>query len=187
MGSPKVSLPTLMTLPWVFHSIKAGGLVSRSSECPQTNKHTFDFIILICYRYYLGAFHEAKGFQLLSGIMVQEHAFFWTIFTYVIFSICGIAFQYITIKQCLDKFKEYKIKKTIHISIQEKPMDIPEIRINDLLNDNQQLKFNNVKHNDPIFSEVQIIGVTFISFGILSFIFFVHEHGTHFDDKMIPY
>ena len=119
--------------------------------------------------------------------MVQEHVFFWTIYTYMIFSICGIAFQYITLKQCLDKFKEYKIKKTIHISIQEKPMDIPEIRINDLLNDNQQLKFNNVKHNDPIFSEVQIIGVTFISFGILSFIFFVHEHRTHFDDKMIPY
>ena len=151
------------------------------------SNQTRNQLLFIIFRYYLGTFHEAKGFQLLSGIMVQEHALFWKIFIYMIFSIWGISFQYITIKKCLDKFKEYKIKKNIQINIQEKFKDISEIRTNDFLNDNQQLKFNNVKHNDPIYTGTQMIGVTFISFGILSFLFFVHEHQSNFDDKMIPY
>ena len=31
------------------------------------------------------------------------------------------------------------------------------------------------------------IGVTFLCFGILSVLIFVHEHRTNFDNKMIPY
>ena len=119
--------------------------------------------------------------------MVEEHVFFWMIFVYLIFSICGIAFISITIKQFLETFKEYKIKRNIQINIQEKPMDLPEIRLNDFLYDDQQLKFNNVKHNLPIFSGAQILGVTFICFAILSVLIFVQEYRTDFDNKMIPY
>ena len=108
-------------------------------------------------RYYLGAFHEAKGFQLLSGIMVEEHVFYWTIFFYLIFSICGISSISITIKYLLETFKEYKIKRNIQINIQEKPKNLPEIRLNDFLYDDQQLQFNNVRYNNPILSGVQII------------------------------
>ena len=138
-------------------------------------------------RYYLGAFHEAKGFQLLSGIMVEEHVFYWTIFFYLIFSICGISSISITIKYLLETFKEYKIKRNIQINIQEKPKNLPEIRLNDFLYDDQQLQFNNVRYNNPILSGVQIIIFTFICFGILSVLMIVHEHRTNFDDKMIPY
>ena len=88
----------------------------------------------------------------------------------------------------METFKEYNIKRNIQINIQEKPMDIPEIHLNDFLYDDQQsLQFNNVRYNNPILSGAQFIGVTFISFGILSVLIIVHEHRTNFDDKMIPY
>ena len=119
--------------------------------------------------------------------MVQEHVFFWLIFVYLIFSICGIAFISITCKKISETFKEYKIKRNVQINIQEKPKVLQEIHLNDFLNDDQQLKFNTTKHNIPIFTGAQIIGVTFISFGILSVLLIVHEQRTNFDDKMIPY
>ena len=89
--------------------------------------------------------------------MVEEHVFYWTIFFYLIFSICGISSISITIKYLLETFKEYKIKRNIQINIQEKPKNLPEIRLNDFLYDDQQLQFNNVRYNNPILSGVQII------------------------------
>ena len=87
----------------------------------------------------------------------------------------------------METFKEYKIKRNIQINIQEKPNDLPEIRLNDFLYDDQQLQFNNVRYNNPILSGAQIMVVTFISFGILSVLMIVQEQRTNFDDKMIPY
>ena len=119
--------------------------------------------------------------------MVDEHVFFWMIFVYLIFSICGIAFISITCKNVSETFKEYKIKRNVQINIQEKPNVLPEIGLNGFLYDDQQLKFNNTRYNLPIFTGAQIIGVTFIFFGILSVLLIVHEQQTNFDDKMIPY
>ena len=161
----------------------------RVSQGPGVSYQTraLNITISIFYRYYLGTFHGAKGFQLLSGIMVQEQFIFHRIYFYVIISISGIAFQYITIKKLLVRFKEYKVKNSIQINIQEKPQEHSEICLDDFLNEDQRQKFNNVRYNDPILSGAVTIGLTFMCFGLLSFFFIVHEQRTNFDDKMTPY
>ena len=119
--------------------------------------------------------------------MVQEQFIFWRIYFYAIIGISGIAFQYITVRKLLERFKEYRIKKNIQMNIQEKPQEHSEVCLDDFLNEDQQQKYNNVRYNDPILSGAVTIGLTFMCFGLMSFLFIVHEHRTNFDDKMIPY
>ena len=88
---------------------------------------------------------KQKGFNFCQGSWSKSRLSSgqYLLTCYMIFSICGIAFQYITIKQCLERFKEYKTNKNIQITIQEKPREPLEDCLDDFINEDKQMKLNN--------------------------------------------
>ena len=117
--------------------------------------------------------YEAKGFQLLSGIMVEEKVIFWPIFLNIIFFISGTSFVAIVFKIIQERWKEFKIKQKIQINLKKKPSR------------SNLLKFNNIKHNLSILSGPQIAAISLLVLCLFTIFHFVEQ--TNFDDKMIPY
>ena len=48
-------------------------------------------------------------------------------------------------------------------------------------------RFNTIKHNIPIFSGIQMFGLTLIALSSLVFTNVIHEHRNSYNDEMIPY
>ena len=143
-------------------------------------------ISTIPHRYYLGTMHESKGFQILSGIKREEHNIFWPVFSGLIFFACSIAFISIMSKKILEYSKEHKLRRNIQVNLEMKPQqnnrNLPSNSIA-----TKTLQFNNIKHNIPIFSGIQMFGITLIAFSILLFTIVVHEQRNSYNDKMYPY
>ena len=130
--------------------------------------------------------HESKGFQILSGIKREEHNLFWPVFTSIIYFACSIAFISIMSKKILEYFKEHKLRRNIQVNLEMKPQQNDE-NLSSNSNATKTLQFNNIKHNIPIFSGIQMFGITLIAFSILLFTIVVHEQRNSYNDKMIPY
>ena len=118
--------------------------------------------------------HESKGFQILSGIKREEHNIFWPVFSGLIFFACSIAFISIMSKKILEYSKEHKLRRNIQVNLEMKPQqnnrNLPSNSIA-----TKTLQFNNIKHNIPIFSGIQMFGITLIVFSILLFALMEHQ------------
>ena len=130
--------------------------------------------------------HESKGFQILSGIKREEHNIFWPVFSSIICFACTIAFISIMSKKILEYFKEHKLRRSIQVNLELKPQENNRNLPSDSIA-TKTLQFNNIKHNIPIFSGIQMFGITLIAFSILLFTIVVHEQRNSYNDKMIPY
>ena len=130
--------------------------------------------------------HESKGFQILSGIKREEHNIFWPVFSGLIFFACCIAFISIMSKKILEYSKEHKLRRNIQVNLEMKPQqNNRNLPTNSIAT--KTLQFNNIKHNIPIFSGIQMFGITLIAFSILLFTLVVHQQRNSYDYKMIPY
>ena len=127
--------------------------------------------------------YEAKEFQLLSGILVEEQIIFWPIFLNIIFFTSGISFIAIVFKMIQERWKDFKIKQNIQINLKKKTQDgIFKIHSPKVTS---TLQFNNIKHNLAILSGPQIAAISLLILVLFTIFHFVEQ--TNFDDKMIPY
>ena len=63
--------------------------------------------------------HESLEFQILSGIKIEDRNIFWKIYVAIMVSFLTIALGSMTVKKMIEKFKEYRIQKTVHVNIQK--------------------------------------------------------------------
>ena len=128
------------------------------------------------FRYFLGSMYESLEFQILSGIKIKDRNIFWTIYVLIMLTVLTIALGSMTVKKMIEKFKEYRIQKTVHVNIQKQS---PPISIFNFVADNPNEvqpfsnQLNNKKHNVPILSgfEMAVFGYAtvarIIAFGIV--------------------
>ena len=115
------------------------------------------------FRYFLGSMYESLEFQILSGIKIKDRNIFWTIYVLIMLTVLTIALGSMTVKKMIEKFKEYRIQKTVHVNIQKLS---PPISIFNFIADNSNEvqpisnQLNNKKHNVPILSgfEMAVFG-----------------------------
>ena len=139
-------------------------------------------------RFFLGSMYESIEFQVLSGIMVEEEPIFWPIYMTVMLFIFGMAYGFITTKKLMEKFKEYKLKKSLKVNIQENFFTIigqDKSRENKMTT---PLKVNNFKYNVPLLNGIHfaVLGTTVFIIGTISHLFIIYVYAT-MEDKMMPY
>jgi hypothetical protein len=120
--------------------------------------------------------YESLEFQILSGIKIKDRNIFWTIYVLIMLTVLTIALGSMTVKKMIEKFKEYRIQKTVHVNIQKQS---PPISIFNFIADNSNEvqpfsnQLNTKKHNVPILSgfEMAVFGYAtvarIIAFGIV--------------------
>ena len=140
------------------------------------------------FRFFLGSMYESLEFQILSGIKIKDGNVFWTIYVAIMLIILTIALGSMTVKKIIEKFKEYKIQKTVHVNIQKQS---PPVSIFAFVADNSnevepfsyQLQLNNIKHNVPILSgfEMAVFGYAAVA-RIIAFaiVFVFYSENTEF-------
>ena len=107
--------------------------------------------------------YQSLEFQILSGIKIKDENIFWTIYVAIMLIVLTIALGSMTVKKIIEKFKEYRIQKTVHVNIQKQS---PPISIFNFVADNSNEvqpfsnQLNNKKHNAPILSgfEMAVFG-----------------------------
>jgi hypothetical protein len=112
--------------------------------------------------------HESLEFQILSGIKIEDRNIFWKIYVAIMVSFLTIALGSMTVKKMIEKFKEYRIQKTVNVNIQERS---PPISILNFVVDNSNEvqsfshQLNNKKHNLPILNgfEMAVFGYVTIA------------------------
>ena len=127
--------------------------------------------------------HESKGFQILSGIKREEHNIFWPVFSSIIYCASSIAFLFIFGKKMLERFKEHKLRQKIQVNLEMKPSQNDR----NLASVKKLPRFNTIKHNIPMFSGIQMFGLTLIALSSLVFTNVIHEQRNSYNDEMIPY
>ena len=97
-----------------------------------------------------------------------EIPMFWRIYIIVTLLISGISFVSLNIKKLLERLKDKKIKNKVNVMIP--PPNTGQYCIE--MKSKQFLKVNNSRHNEPMFTGIQMISVVSFSFGfVLSFVF----------------
>ena len=85
---------------------------------------------------------------------------YWSIYITITLSISGVSFICLNIKKMVERFKESKIKQSVTINIkilyQENTIGQKNLP--------KSLKINNSKHNDPMFSGIQMASIVSFSF-----------------------
>ena len=76
-----------------------------------------------------------------TGMMLNEDSIFWPIYMTIMLFVFGVAYGSIITKTFMEKFKEYKLQKTLKINIQT--------LISTTSQDTPQ-KINNWKYNGPL-------------------------------------
>ena len=93
---------------------------------------------------------------------------FWRIYIIVTLLISGISFVSLNIKKLSERLKDKKIKNKINVMIP--PPNTGQYCIE--IKSKQFLKVNNSRHNEPMFTGIQMISVVSFTFGfVLSLIF----------------
>ena len=139
-------------------------------------------------RFYLGSMYESIEFQVLSGIMVKEEPIFYPIYMTVMLLVFGLAYGFITTKKLTEKFKEYKLQKSLKVNIQESFFTISgqeKSRVNKM---ETPMKIVNLKYNVPLLNGMHfaVLGTTFFIIGTILHLFIIYVYAT-MEDKMIPY
>lgn len=97
-----------------------------------------------------------------------EIPMFWRIYIIVTLLISGISFVSLNIKKLSERLKDKKIKNKINVMIP--PPNTGQYCIE--IKSKQFLKVNNSRHNEPMFTGIQMISVVSFTFGfVLSLIF----------------
>ena len=97
-----------------------------------------------------------------------EMPMFWRIYITVTLLISGISFVSLNIKKLLERLKDKKIKNKVNVMIPHPNTGQYCIE----MKSKQFLKVNNSRHNEPMFTGIQMISVVSFSFGfVLSFVF----------------
>ena len=112
---------------------------------------------------------------------LNEDPVFWPIYMTIMLFVFGIAYGSIIIKTFMEKFKEYKLQKTLKINIQT--------LISTTSQDTPQ-QINNWKYNGPLLTGLQMVflgTITFILGSLFHFFWFYVAVFAHIDDNMIIY
>ena len=112
---------------------------------------------------------------------MNEDPIFWSIYMTIMLFVFGIAYGSIITKTFMEKFKEYKLQKTLKINIQT--------LISNTSQDTPQ-RINNWKYNGPLLTGLQMVflgTITFILGSLFHFFWFYVAVVSHIDDKMIIY
>ena len=97
-----------------------------------------------------------------------EIPMFWRIYITVTLLFSGISFVSLNIKKLLERLKDKKIKNKVNVMIP--PPNTDQYCIE--MKSKQFIKINNSRHNEPMFTGIQMISVVSFSFGfVLSFVF----------------
>ena len=130
--------------------------------------------------------HESLEFQILSGIKIEDRNIFWKIYVAIMVSFLTIALGSMTVKKMIEKFKEYRIQKTVHVNIQKQN---PQISIFNFVADNSNEaqpfsdQLNNKKHNVPILNSFEMAVFGYVSVArILAFLiaYLIYGENTEF-------
>jgi hypothetical protein len=114
-------------------------------------------------------------------MMLNEDSIFWPIYMTIMLFVFGIAYGSIITKTFMEKYKEYKLQKTLKINIQT------------LISTSSQDKpqqINNWKYNGPLLTGIQMVflgTITFILGSLFHFFWFYVAVFSYIDDKMILY
>ena len=114
-------------------------------------------------------------------MMLNENSIFWPIYMTIMLFVFGIAYGSIITKTFMEKYKEYKLQKTLKINIQT------------LISTSSQDKpqqINNWKYNGPLLTGIQMVflgTITFILGSLFHFFWFYVAVFSYIDDKMILY
>ena len=93
---------------------------------------------------------------------------FWKIYITVTILISGISFASLNIKKLLERLKDKKIKNKVNVMIPPPNTGLYCIE----MKSKQFLKVNNSRHNEPMFTGIQMISVVSFTFGfVLSLVF----------------
>ena len=115
-------------------------------------------------------------------MMLNEDSIFWPIYMTIMLFVFGIAYGSIITKTFVEKFKEYKLQKTLKINIQT--------LISTTSQDKPQ-QINNWKYNGPLLTGLQMVflgTITFILGSLFHFFgFYVAVYSHIIDDNMIIY
>ena len=97
-----------------------------------------------------------------------EIPMFWKIYITVTLLISGISFASLNIKKLSERLKDKKIKNKVNVMIP--PPNTGQYCIE--MKSKQFLKVNNSRHNEPMFTGIQMISVVSFTFGfVLSLVF----------------
>ena len=108
---------------------------------------------------------------LISGMTVVDEIelpMFWRIYITVTLSISGISFVSLNIKKLSERLKDKKIRNKVNVMIP--PPNTGQYCIE--MKSKQFLKLNNSRHNEPMFTGIQMISVVSFSFGFVLLIIF---------------
>ena len=93
---------------------------------------------------------------------------FWKIYITVTLLISGISFVSLNTKKSLERLKDKRIKNKVNVMIP--PPNTGQYCIE--MKSKQFLKLNNSRHNEPMFTGIQMIAVVSFSFGFVLLIIF---------------
>ena len=100
-----------------------------------------------------------------------EIPMFWRIYITVTLIISGISFVSLNIKKLSERLKDKKIKSKVNVMIP--PPNTGQYCIE--MKSKQFLKVNNSRHNEPMFTGIQMISVVSFSFGFVLAIILVQQ------------
>ena len=109
--------------------------------------------------------HYYLGIQVVDEMKLP---IYWSIYITITLSISGVSFICLNIKKMVERFKELKIQQSVTISIkipdQENIIGQHDVKPKNERNFPKLLKINNSKHNDPMFSGIQMASIVSFSF-----------------------
>ena len=100
-----------------------------------------------------------------------EIPMFWRIYITFTLIISGISFVSLNIKKLSERLKDKKIKSKVNVMIP--PPNTGQYCIE--MKSKQFLKVNNSRHNEPMFTGIQMISVVSFSFGFVLAIILVQQ------------
>ena len=68
--------------------------------------------------YFFGSMHEGSPFQIYTGIRVSYRNDFWPKFMMIVVLSASISCISLTWKKTLEKYKDYKIQKSINVNLE---------------------------------------------------------------------
>ena len=92
-----------------------------------------------------------------------EMPMFWRIYITVTLLISGISFVSLNIKKLLERLKDKKIKNKVNVMIP--PPNTDQYCIE--MKSKQFIKINNSRHNEPMFTGIQMISVVSFAFSFV--------------------
>ena len=82
------------------------------------NNILFILLLQLARFYFFGSMHEGSPFQIYTGIRVSYRNDFWPKFMMIVVLSASISCISLTWKKTLEKYKDYKIQKSINVNLE---------------------------------------------------------------------